>query len=358
MLLTIFGTRPEIIKMAPILPLLDEEFEHRFVYSSQHYSYNMAQLFFEEMGLRKPDAELRVNSSDVKKLQDAIRVEIKSCGATAVICYGDTNSSLAIALAAQDAGVPIVHLEAGLRSFDRQMPEEGNRIEIDKRSAMLFCPTGLHQANLEREHIEGKKFVVGSLIADAVKQNLKNAVQKSTILRKLHLKPQEYSLLTAHRKENVDDRQNLKCILEAVGGLGTVVYPIHPRSKEKIGRYGLKVPENVVQTEPLGYFDFLELERNAALAITDSGGVQEECMILHTPCLTIRNSTERWETVVAGGNILAGLDPFLIRQYASQILDKDSGLSQKMRKAQSPYGENVAEKIIKIIKENPGLLGI
>ncbi len=335
--------------MAPLMPLLDNRVEHRFVYTSQHYSFNMAKVFFEQMGMRKPDAELMVSSSSVGKLKMAVQAEIRKTRPEGVICYGDTNSTLAIALAAESAGVPLCHIEAGFRSFDRRMPEEVNRFEIDQKAQLLLCPTHIQEANLEREKAPGKKFVTGNLISDAVELYYPRAMKESRILKKLGLRAGKFCVLTAHRQENVDSRRLLSRILEGVRNIGEVVYPIHPRTKKNLEKFGLKIPQNVRLLDPIGYFDFLSLEANAGLTITDSGGVQEECILLHTPCLTIRNSTERWETLINGGNFVTGLDPFLINQYARTILDPHSGLAAKMRRAKSPYGKNVAEKMLRII---------
>jgi len=337
-IISIFGTRPEIIKMAPLLPLLDNEFEHRFIFTSQHYSEDMMGIFFKELGVRAPDKFLEVKSSDMGKLENAIRAELENEAASWVLVYGDTNSTYAAAKAAKSLGKKVIHLEAGLRAYDDRLPEERNRVETDKISNILFAPTELARKHLEKEGITKNVFVVGNLIVDAAKMFPETKREGSHIL------------VTAHRQENVDDLPRLKKILSALSQFPKVIFPVHPRTKKRIEEHGLEFPENVEFTHPVGYKEFLSLLKGADLVLTDSGGVQEEAIIFGVPCLTLRESTERWETIEAGGNFLVGLEPLLIGAYAKQILEGDLG--ESMKNAKNPYGENVSEKIVRILKEN------
>ena len=263
----------------------------------------------------------------------------------AVIVYGDTNSTLASALAAKEAKIPIIHIEAGLRSRDLNMPEERNRIEVDKISELLFCPTAAQEANLISEGILGKKFVVGNLIADAIAKYAPIAKRNSKIIEKLDLVGKKYVLATAHRTENVDSKETLGNILKCLEMDVEVVFPMHPRTKKNMEAFGIKAPKNVRIIEPLGYFDFLSLEMHASLILTDSGGIQEEAILLNVPCITLRDSTERWETISEGGNYLTGIRPGLVKRMAFEILINESHFAERMRKAKSPYGSNVSEKI-------------
>lgn len=336
-IVSIFGTRPEIIKMAPLIPLLDKEFEHKFLFTSQHYSESMMGVFFRELGVRAPDKFLDVNDSNLEKLQAAVQDELKNYSSEWVATYGDTNSTLAAARAAKLLGKKVIHIEAGLRAYDNRLPEEKNRVEIDGISSILLAPSELAKKQLEKEGITENVEVVGNLVADAVKFFY---VPKP--------KKERYVLVTAHRQENVDDLPRLSKILEALSQFPKVIFPVHPRTKKRIEEFGLHVPGNVELTGPASYKEFLSLLGGAQLVLTDSGGVQEEAISLNVPCLTLRESTERWETVEAGGNFLVGLEPLLIGAYARQI--SEGTLGERMRKAKNPYGENVSEKIIEILK--------
>jgi len=338
-IISVFGTRPEIIKMAPIIPLLDKEFSHSIIYTSQHYSKEMADQFFEELGVRKPDVFLHVNSSEHSKLEEAILLEMKKSKAGYVIVYGDTNSTLAAARAAKKCGKKIIHLEAGLRSYDNEMPEENNRIETDRLSEILFPPTELSKEQLAKEGITKNVFVVGNLVVDACNLFAPRAPAEKG----------NYILLTAHRQENVDNSQKLSEIISALSGLGNVIFPVHPRTRKRLEEFGMKMPANVKLLEPVGYIRFLGLLKGAKLVITDSGGVQEEAATLHIPCLTIRAGNERWEAIIAGSNFLVSTDPKQIQSYARAILN--SPLGERMRNAENPFGDGkTAQRIADILK--------
>ena len=268
-----------------------------------------------------------------------------------VLVEGDTNTVLAGALAASKLHIKIGHVEAGLRSRDKNMSEEINRILVDHCSDYLFAPTKKAKNSLINEGIPPKNiFVTGNTIVDAVYQNLKIADKKVNILDNLNLKPKEYFVLTAHRQENVDIKERLEGILKGMEMVFKkyklpIIYPIHPRSKKMIENFKLKVPKGLKIIEPIGFLDFSQLEANAKLVLTDSGGVQEETCILQVPCVTLRNNTERPETLEVRSNILAGADP-------KKILESVRKMLSKKRKWRNPFGSGKSSEKIASIMEN------
>ena len=321
----ILGTRPEIIKMSPIINELDNRGSDYFVlHTGQHYSYEMDKKFFEDLELPKPKYNLNVGSQKYGKQVGMMIREIMEILAkekpTVVLVQGDTNSVLAGAQAANKLRIKIAHHEAGLRSHDLTMLEETNRIITDHISDYLFAPTEDALRNLQDEGINNDKiFLTGNTVVDAVLQNFELANRKVNILKKLNLKEKNYIIVTAHRAENVDREKRLQGIIEGLTLVGQyfklpIIYPIHPRTINNIKKFGLKIPDSVKFLDPLGYLEFLQLEANAKLIITDSGGLQEEACVLKIPCVTIRNTTERPETINAGINILAGTNPEKILQ--------------------------------------------
>jgi UDP-N-acetylglucosamine 2-epimerase (non-hydrolysing) len=339
---TVFGTRPEIIKLSLLIPMLDRELDHAVVFTSQHYSQNMAGVFFEELGVRAPDCMLGINSSDYGELELGIAKALMKIRPTHVVLYGDTNSTLSGALAAKRLGAKIIHVEAGLRSFDSRMPEERNRIETDGLASLMLAPTGLSREFIRREGLRGKVSVVGNTVVDACLHYLKR-VKEKRVLDKYDVEKGEYVLVTAHRQENVDDPQNIIKILKALGALGQeVIFPAHPRTKKRLSEGKYDIPKNIKIVDAIGYLDFLPLLKNCSLVLTDSGGVQEEAITLKAPCLTIRYSTERWETISEGGNFLVGLEPNLVSYWARMVLESDLG--KRMKRAKNPYGKGDASK--------------
>lgn len=342
---TIIGTRPEIIKMARVIPLLDQKFDHQLIFTSQHYSQNMVDIFFDELKVRKPNLVLEAKSSNHESLIKPIQSAIKQSNPDNVIVYGDTNSTLAAAISAKSLGIKITHIEAGLRSYDKKMPEENNRILVDHISDYLLSPTELERDFLKKENITENVKIVGNTVVDACLFYQKMADKKSKIHDSLEITKYNYILVTAHRQENVDNPSGLLKMLQALADLPLkIVFPMHPRTKNRIMQGNYYLPENILVIDPLGYFDFLKLMNYASLIITDSGGVQEEAITLHVPCLTIRTTTERLATVTAGGNFLVGLDPEIVKYYTNMITSTDLG--KKMRKAKNPYGNGDASKLI------------
>jgi UDP-N-acetylglucosamine 2-epimerase (non-hydrolysing) len=267
-----------------------------------------------------------------------------------VLVQGDTNTVAAGTLAASKLNIKVGHVEAGLRSFDRTMPEEINRVLSDHLSDYLFAPTKESVNNLLKEGIdENKIHLTYNTITDAVFQGIDIAKEKSTILEVLGVKSNEYFLVTAHRQENVDIKDRLNGIFQGLTSIAksfscTVLFPIHPRTLKRVNEFGIKIPEEIRIIEPVGFLDFLQLEANARLIITDSGGLQEESCILKVPCVTLRDNTERPETVEVGSNMLASTNPEKIRQFAEDMLKIE-------RNWTNPFGDGQsAKRIIEIIR--------
>lgn len=314
-ILTVVGARPQFIKAAPVSRALRQAGHTEFlVHTGQHYDYGMSQVFFDEMGIPAPDANLGIGSgshgAQTGQMLAALEGVMLEQQPERVLVYGDTNSTLAGALAAVKLHIPVAHVEAGLRSFNRQMPEEHNRVLTDHCADLLFCPTQTAVDNLAAEGIAAGVHRVGDTMVDAVLQFSAVARQKSTILQDLELEPGGYLLATVHRPYNTDVPENLAAILSAFEEIGeTVVFPAHPRTRKMLEKFNLKSEtENLKLIEPVGYLDMLMLEQHARLLLTDSGGMQKEAYFFSVPCVTLRPETEWVETVDAGWNVLAGAD--------------------------------------------------
>lgn len=314
-IVTILGTRPQFIKAAPVSKALRQAgIQESILHTGQHYDEFMSQRFFDELGLPPADINLGVGSGghgwQTGQMLAGIETVLLAEKPDWVIVYGDTNSTLAGALAAVKLHQRVAHVEAGLRSYNRHMPEEHNRVLTDHCADLLFCPTQTAVDNLHREGITAGVHLVGDVMYDAALQFGELAREKSTILAELNLAPKTYLLATIHRAENTDDPGRLESILEALSGLEEpVIMPLHPRTQQKIVEYGLEVPERGLKLiPPVGYLDMLMLEQNARLILTDSGGVQKEAYFFRAPCLTLRNETEWPETVEAGWNRVAKVD--------------------------------------------------
>ncbi len=350
----ILGTRPEIIKMSPVIRECERRgMDYFILHTGQHYSYNMDRVFFEQLKLPEAKYNLEAGSGahgeQTGKMLTGIEKVLMEEKPEVVLVQGDTNTVLAGALAAAKLHIKVAHVEAGLRSFDRRMPEEINRVLADHCSDYLFAPTERSRKALLSEGIsESKIFVTGNTVVDAVFQNLKLAEEKNT-LEYLGIEPENYFLVTAHRQENVDDPVRFAGILRGIEELGKefdtpVVYPIHPRSKIRLQEFGIKTNGNIRFIDPVDYLDFLNLEKGAHLVLTDSGGVQEETCILGVPCVTLRDNTERPETVEVGSNMLAGTEPERIVKRARKMLVNGKGWK-------NPFGDGkAAEKIGRVIK--------
>jgi len=355
----VLGTRPEIIKMSPVI----RECEHKnldyfILHTGQHYSYEMDRVFFEQLELPKARYNLDVGSGShgeqTGKIMSGVEKVLMEEKPGAVLVQGDTNTVLAGALAASKLHIKVGHVEAGLRSYDRRMPEETNRVLADHCSDYLFSPTKKAKDILLGEGIpEDMIYVTGNTIVDAVRQNVKIAAERASILNELDIEPGNYLLTTAHRQENVDDRVRLTGILTGLESLAEefdmpVIFPIHPRSRKRIQEFGISTNSSITLIDPVDFLSFLQLEKNAGLILTDSGGVQEESCILGVPCVTLRDNTERPETMEVGANVLAGTKPERIVECARKM-------SERERTWENPFGDGMAgERIRRIMAMSLG----
>jgi UDP-GlcNAc3NAcA epimerase len=324
-LLTVVGARPQFIKAAAFSRVVRERHTEILVHTGQHYDPSMSAVFFEELGLPRPDHHLGVGSGShashtarmLERLEDVMQRESPDV----VVIYGDTNSTLAGALAASKLGIPIAHVEAGLRSFVRDMPEEINRLVADRLSSYLFAPTKTAVDNLMREgHVAadagaatadgfGRIYLTGDIMYDALLQHVAVATEKSTAIRDLMLSAGGYVVATIHRASNTDDPARLGEIFDALALLREpVIVPLHPRTKAALMGTDIEVEPPVRIIDPVGYLDMLALEQGARMVLTDSGGMQKEAYLLGVPCVTLRDETEWTETLAGGWNVLAGAD--------------------------------------------------
>ena len=310
---SIVGARPQFIKAAAVSRALRKNYTEVLVHTGQHYDANMSAVFFEELGISKPDMDLAVGSGPHGEQTGAMLTGMEKVLQAErpdwVLVYGDTNSTLAGALAAAKLHIQVAHVEAGLRSYNRAMPEEVNRVVTDHLSAALFCPSQTAVDNLAAEGITRGVHLVGDVMAEALAFAVERARSRSNVLRRLGLTPGGYLLATVHRAENTDDASRLRNILRAFDALEEpVVFPAHPRTRGAIEASGYSPAPHVVVFEPVGYLDMVMLEQSARMILTDSGGVQKEAYWLGKPCVTLRDETEWVETVHAGWNVLAGAD--------------------------------------------------
>jgi len=355
--LIVVGTRPEIIKMAPLIRALEENsVPFVLVHCGQHYDYEMSQQFMEELELPKPNFSFKVRAYSpglqTGRIITLVERVIKKVTPSLVLVEGDTNTVLASALGAIKLNISVGHVEAGLRSFDLRMPEEHNRRLVDHLSTYLFAPTENARKNLERESVWGKTYVTGNTVIDAVIQHFPMAERKSTILESIRF--EKFALVTAHRAENVDDPAVLKSFVESfLEAPIPIVYPIHPRTRKRLRQQKmwmkLSSSENVQVLPPLGYFDFLVLMKNCEMVLTDSGGLQEEATAppIRKPVLVIRLSTDRPEAVEAGFAKVVGVKKEKVLPAMERTLSEKGELPLL-----SPYGNGDAgKKIVKILME-------
>jgi UDP-N-acetylglucosamine 2-epimerase (non-hydrolysing) len=329
-ILTLFGTRPEIIRLSEVIRRLDRLCEHVMVHTGQNYDPDLSDVFFAELGLRPPDFHLGIQAAGSAEQVGAILaragevlLEVKP---ERVLLLGDTNSALSSIVAAR-MGIPVYHMEAGNRCYDDRVPEEVNRRIIDHTSTVLMPYTDRSKENLLREGIPRERiYVIGNPIAEVLDAQA-GAIVASTALERLEVRPGEYFLVTLHRAENVDEPARLEKLVHGVRAVAEtyaqpVIVSLHPRTADKLRRFGLELAsKGVVVLKPLGFCDFVRLEREARCVLTDSGTVQEECCIFRVPNVTLRDVTERAETVEAGSNILSGADPQAILDAVRIVLD-------------------------------------
>jgi UDP-N-acetylglucosamine 2-epimerase (non-hydrolysing) len=350
--MSIFGTRPEIIRLSRIFSLLDKNFDHIMVNTNQNFTPELSSIFFSELGIRKPNYNLKIKIgqfgdevAEIIKKSEKILLREKP---DVLLILGDTNSGLC-AISASHYGIKVVHLEAGMRAYDFRMPEEKNRILIDHLSSVLLPYTNYSRENLIRENIHPSKiYVVGNPIIEVLNY-YSSKIEKSKILEKMNLKENDFFLVTAHRSENVDSVDSLKTIFSSLSKIHSkfkkrIIYPMHPRTASKIKKQ--KIPKGIEIIKPLGFFDFTKLEKNAFCLITDSGTVPEETLYFKKPCITIRESTERPETIEAGSNILTGINSENILEATKLITSYTPNWSWS-----DALGDgNTASKVVNIIR--------
>jgi len=332
-IVTVVGARPQFIKAAALSPEITRQGLHEvMVHTGQHYDYGMSQIFFDELKMRRPDHSLGVGSGThaeqtaemMKRLEPILDSERPDW----VLIYGDTNSTLAASLVAAKLRLPIAHVEAGLRSFDKTMPEEINRVVADHLASLCFAPTSGAAVNLRREGIVGSVRVVGDLMVDLALSTAKNLPARPEVLRRLAVEPKQYAVATIHRAANTDNKDAFQRIMTGLRGLNfPVVLPAHPRIMQSLKQLHLSQPfHNVRICDPLSYTDLIALQVHARVVVTDSGGIQKEAYVLGTPCVTLRQETEWVETLTDGWNVLAGQDPEAIARTAAR--ERPSGARQ------------------------------
>jgi UDP-GlcNAc3NAcA epimerase len=356
---SVVGARPQFIKAAPVgRALRARGLTEVLVHTGQHYDHNMSALFFQELDIPEPHFNLGVGSGlhgwQTGQMLTRIEEVLLEERPDWVLVYGDTNSTLAGALAAVKLHVPVAHVEAGLRSFNRGMPEEHNRVLTDHAADLLFCPTQTAVDHLAAEGVTRGVHLTGDVMYDAVLYNSDLAEARSDVLGRLDLAPENYMLATVHRPQNTDDPGALSAILVALGELErTVVLPAHPRMQAALERYGFEAPDNVRLINAVGYLDMLVLEKHARLILTDSGGVQKEAYFFAVPCVTLREETEWVETVAAGWNVLVGADPARIVAVARELAPpgEQAVIIRQMRAAVFGDGQ-ASERIVEILNHS------
>ena len=308
--LSVVGNRPQFVKSAPLsVALRDHGIDEIVLHTGQHYDPELSQVFFDELGLPEPRYRLDLHTADTAPMRAGIRNAIGTEGPDVVLVFGDTNSTLAGALAANDTGVRQAHVEAGLRSGDLTMPEERNRIEVDRLAAVLFAPDEHAAETLATEGVPGRREVVGDVMLDATLQLAPLAARRSHVLDALDLEPRAFVVTTVHREANAVP-ERLGRILEGLRRLDEqVVFPVHPRTRKVLEDAGLEAPPNVRLLRPLGYLDFTALASQARVIATDSGGLQKEAYWHGVPCVTLRDTTEWTDTVAVKANVLVDNDP-------------------------------------------------
>ncbi|QEN05671.1 UDP-N-acetylglucosamine 2-epimerase (non-hydrolyzing) [Thiospirochaeta perfilievii] len=349
-IVSIVGARPQFVKAAVISRLIKDKYSDKIteylVHTGQHYDQNMSDIFFQEMRIPKPDLNLAVGSGSHGKMTGEMLAKIEEVlleqKPDALLIYGDTNSTLAGALAASKLHIPVCHVEAGLRSYNKLMPEEQNRIVADHLSELLLCPTQTAIDNLVKEGITKGVSLTGDVMFDAsiFYRTLENTNSKLVNI------PENFFLATIHRAENTDSKERLTAIVNALNDCGkNGVLPLHPRTKKYLDDYGLTFNKNISLIDPIGYFDMLELEANADFIVTDSGGVQKEAYFFNKPCITLRDQTEWVETVDAGWNVIVGAD---YNKIVSTIKDFTPPVEHPELYGDGNSGTKIVEELLKL----------
>ncbi|HTY52970.1 MAG TPA: UDP-N-acetylglucosamine 2-epimerase (non-hydrolyzing) [Methanomicrobiales archaeon] len=348
---SIVGARPQFIKCAPLSREIRKEFDEVLIHTGQHYDPNMSGIFFSELDIPLPDYNLGIGSGShgrqTGRMLMALEKVLLAEKPSLVLVYGDTNTTLAGAITASKLQVPLAHVEAGLRSRDRRMPEEINRVIADRISDLLFCPTAAAVLNLEKEGCRRGVHLTGDVMVDALRYNLGIAEEASGVLDLFGVKDRKYLVATVHRQSNTDDAANLRNIIDGFRETDfPVIFPVHPRTRKFLAKYNLlkDLPGSLVLAEPLGYLDMLRLMAHARKIVTDSGGIQKEAYLLRVPCITLRENSEWMETVEDGWNVLAGTDPARIRDLIANF--------SPAKPTRDLFGDgNSSGRIVSIIRE-------
>ncbi len=357
-ILHVVGARPNFMKVAPVMSSFQKRngVMQTLVHTGQHYDHNMSMLFFDQLEIPKPDINLEVGSGShaVQMAQIMLRMEktLLDYSPDWVLVYGDVNSTVATSLVCAKLGIPLAHVEAGLRSFDRTMPEEINRLVTDQLADLLLTPSPDANENLMREGISQEKIhLVGNVMIDTLIRLLPNAEilwENGKIHNLTNDRP--YGLVTLHRPSNVDDPSRISSIIEVLDGISEeliVLFPVHPRTRERFRMYDIEPKnERLCLVDPLGYLEFLALQRHATFVLTDSGGIQEETTYLGVPCLTLRENTERPVTVTMGTNILVGADLDSLKHQVNEILNGNPKLGSIPPLWDGKAGDRIAEAIL------------
>ncbi len=351
-ILFVVGARPNFIKLAPLCCAAQKttDINFRILHTGQHYDDSMSAVFFKELEIPKPDYCLNISPGTHARQTANIMIGLEdlclhSCFA-AMVLIGDVNSTLAGALVAAKLNIPIAHVEAGLRSFNRSMPEEINRIATDHMADLLFAPTKTAMKNLNREGLSDRSWFSGDVMYDMALRAIKLARKKTQILSKLDIEADQFYLSTLHRPYNVDEAVQLREIIKALSGLDKkVVLPAHPRLQKNLSKFNISPGKNIKLTPPLGYLEFITLEKNAAKIITDSGGIQKEAFFLERPCITLRPETEWTETTMCGANVL-------VKERTAEAIKEKVMQQNKTQFNTRPYGDGKAsEKIMAVLKQ-------
>ncbi|PKL86674.1 MAG: UDP-N-acetylglucosamine 2-epimerase (non-hydrolyzing) [Ignavibacteriae bacterium HGW-Ignavibacteriae-1] len=359
-IINIVGARPNFMKIAPLMKAYSgsTSLEPILLHTGQHYDAKMSSLFFDELGIPKPDINLEVGSDtqakQVAKIMERFEDVCFSVKPDAILVVGDVNSTMACSIVAAKLGIKIVHLEAGLRSFDRTMPEEINRLVTDALADLLLTPSLDADQNLSNEGVSNSKvFRVGNIMIDTLFMFLPKA-ELSPILDDLKLRTGEFSLVTLHRPSNVDEKEGIQSIMNTLNEISKdidIIFPMHPRTKENLRKFGINLSAlnpRLQICEPLGYLDFQKLMSNSKFVITDSGGVQEETTALKIPCITLRENTERPITILEGSNVIAGKDMQKLLVYANQAIAGN----WKQSRIPEMWDGKTAKRVIEVLEKN------
>jgi len=349
--LTVIGARPQFIKCAPVSRIIRKYFKEVLVHTGQHYDHEMSKAFFNELKIPEPDINLGIGSDShsvqTAKMLVGLEKVVEKKKPDLMLTYGDTNSTLAASLTASKLLIPLAHVEAGLRSYNRNMPEEINRICSDRISDLLFCPTRTAKKNLENEGIKKNVYMVGDVMKDLVLQTVRSKSFKKRIFENGKLMRDPYCYLTIHRQENTDNAERFRKTLDLISKIKyKVIFPLHPRTKKHIERNKIRLSENISVLKPISYFESLAYQKNADIVLTDSGGMQKEAYILGTPCITLRDETEWTETLQNGFNTIVGSDT---KKFFAAL---EKCLTIKLKPDKNLFGHgDASEKITKVIRK-------